>query len=119
MKFNTWVQWRGDRLDYDLVIVGETPDGKRYPVTITVATEPVPRHGMPLEQRSLETRYPDADGGTRWVAVSDFLQSLVDECYRAGIIPSAEVSDSHAMKAHLRDMRALAFGALKIDQPMK
>mgnify|MGYP001573285502 CR=1 FL=1 len=112
MRFRPWVQWQGDRQDYQLVIAGEAPDGKSYPVTNTVGAEPLPyRHAAaPV---SLEARY-EGDG---WFNVQDFLRPLVDECYRVGIVPSAEVADSHAMRAHLKDMRALAFGTLKIDKP--
>lgn len=50
-------------------------------------------------------------------STEELLRALVEECARWGITPSNSEALIGAKDKHLEDMRALAFGALKIEPP--
>lgn len=50
-------------------------------------------------------------------SVEKLLRAIVDGCARAGILPGDTTATLAAKDRHLADMRALAFGGLKIEAP--
>lgn len=48
---------------------------------------------------------------------TDFLRSVMDVAWEMGVRPTGYDNDLGATKAHLRDMRALAFRAAKMEPP--
>jgi hypothetical protein len=66
-------------------------------------------------------RVPEMGGGKAAFAVNkEHAQQLMDDLWRCGLRPTeghGSVGQLGAVKDHLRDMQALAFGKLKIERP--
>lgn len=95
---------RPDLLDHELIIVAKHESGSEAHVAGLVL-ERVQRHGILYEHR--RPTFGDMN-----ISVTQFLQHLVDECWRNGIRPAPQVADSEAKTAHLKDMQRLVFDVL-------
>lgn len=100
------IQWYAqDNLSWDAVELFATSkvDGKRFILT----TE--------FTQKELEPGYP-FDGPTIRLA-GDEAQQIMNELWRIGLRPkngTGAVAHAEALEGHLKDLRTIAFHALKI-----
>lgn len=105
-EFRCSIAYAPERADYVMVLVRDrVPLGRQaFELTPVKASHHAP---LPLLIDSFKEE----------CRVEDLLRAIVDEAARVGIIPGDMGGVIGAKDKHLADMRALAFGALKIDPP--
>ncbi len=109
-KAEVFIRFEPTTADHSIHVIGYGPEGRRHYRLQDAGL--IPRHGV-LDNEGLLS---EVNHDTATLLHSrDFIQVFVDAAYAAGIRPSAEVADSDAMRAHLKDMRTIAFKALKIE----
>lgn len=104
-QWRVHVEWHGDRQMHAMWIVGTKADennGSEYVYRLEPGPVAQSRHGVRAEP-------------TIWCDDRTLLQAIVDEAYRNGIRPSAEVADSDAQRKHLNDMRAIVGKQLGVE----
>jgi hypothetical protein len=108
MTIKARVQYDGMNDDFSFWLIRIDDYGRRY------------RAKFEWEEYNPDTAPVEPTMRAQWSAPSnqDVLQTIVNAAYEAGIRPNADLKgETAALKGHLSDMRALAFGSLKIEPP--